>query len=234
MDKGIYLFFFSDPPSFAVFEKKDKIVLVMDYAQGGELYDYLNNMGRLSEWEARRIFRQIVSAIHCCHQNGIVHRDLKLENIILDDVGNVKIADFGMANYYSHTSKLETFCGSPLYASPEIVNGRSYYGPEVDVWSLGVILYTLVYGSMPFESNSLVSLKQQISEGDYRQPSKPSGIDDTVASESALRSAGTLLSRVRAPPPAPRPEGGPENLSFVVDWPYIQKPDHIYFYSQRK
>lgn len=157
-----------------VFEKKDKIVLVMDYAQGGELYDYLNKMGRLGEWEARRIFRQIVSAIHCCHQNGIVHRDLKLENIILDDAGNVKIADFGLANYYSHSSLLSTFCGSPLYASPEIVNGRSYYGPEVDVWSLGVILYTLVYGSMPFESNSLVSLKQQISDGEYRQPSKPS------------------------------------------------------------
>ncbi|KAK3792477.1 hypothetical protein RRG08_049176 [Elysia crispata] len=113
-----------------MFEKKDKIVLVMDYAQGGELYDYLNKMGRLSEWEARRIFRQIVSAIHSCHQNGIVHRDLKLENIILDDEGNVKIADFGLANYYSHSSMLTTFCGSPLYASPEIVNGRSYYGPE--------------------------------------------------------------------------------------------------------
>ncbi|CAG5125138.1 unnamed protein product, partial [Candidula unifasciata] len=73
-----------------VFEKRDKIVLVMDYAPGGELYDYLNQMGRLSEQEARRIFRQIVSAVHHCHQNGIVHRDLKLENIILDNEGNVK------------------------------------------------------------------------------------------------------------------------------------------------
>ncbi|BFZ08360.1 hypothetical protein BsWGS_11399 [Bradybaena similaris] len=154
-----------------VFEKKDKIVLVLDYAQGGELYDYLNKMGRLSESEARRIFRQIVSAIHYCHQNGIVHRDLKLENIILDDEGNVKIADFGLSNYYSHSSTLSTFCGSPLYASPEIVNGKPYHGPEVDVWSLGVILYTLVYGAMPFESNSLVSLKQQISDGDFKQPS---------------------------------------------------------------
>ncbi|CAG5117938.1 unnamed protein product, partial [Candidula unifasciata] len=113
-----------------VFEKKDKIVLVLDYAQGGELYDYLNKMGRLSENEARRIFRQIVSAIHYCHQNGIVHRDLKLENIILDDEGNVKIADFGLSNYYSNSSTLSTFCGSPLYASPEIVNGKPYHGPE--------------------------------------------------------------------------------------------------------
>ncbi|KAK0064239.1 NUAK family SNF1-like kinase 2, partial [Biomphalaria pfeifferi] len=157
-----------------VFEKKDKIVLVMDYAQGGELYDYLNKMGQLSEPEARRIFRQIVSAIHYCHQNSIVHRDLKLENIILDDEGNVKIADFGLSNYYSMNGTLKTFCGSPLYASPEIVNGRPYHGPEVDVWSLGVILYTLVYGAMPFESNDLITLKRQISEGDYAQPSKPS------------------------------------------------------------
>ncbi|CAL1542745.1 unnamed protein product [Lymnaea stagnalis] len=146
----------------------------MDYAQGGELYDYLNKMGKLSEVEARRIFRQIVSAMHYCHENGIVHRDLKLENIILDDEGNVKIADFGLSNYYSLNNTLKTFCGSPLYASPEIVNGRPYHGPEVDVWSLGVILYTLVYGAMPFESNDLVNLKRQISEGEYTQPSNQS------------------------------------------------------------
>ncbi|RUS86023.1 hypothetical protein EGW08_006235, partial [Elysia chlorotica] len=163
-----------------VFEKKDKIVLVMDYAQGGELYDYLNKMGRLGEWEARRIFRQIVSAIHCCHQ--VRFSSISALSLNCPCVCNPhrlpllysQIADFGLANYYSESSQLSTFCGSPLYASPEIVNGRPYYGPEVDVWSLGVILYTLVYGSMPFESNSLVSLKQQISDGDYRQPSRPS------------------------------------------------------------
>ncbi|BFZ10537.1 hypothetical protein BsWGS_13576 [Bradybaena similaris] len=160
-----------------VFEKKDKIVLVMDYAPGGELYDYLNKMGRLTEEEARRIFRQIVSAVHHCHENGVVHRDLKLENIILDNDGNVKIADFGLSNYFQPDSTLSTFCGSPLYASPEIVNGNPYHGPEVDVWSLGVILYTLVYGAMPFESSNVAILRQQICHGLYSEP--------IIASEAA-------------------------------------------------
>ncbi|XP_060062977.1 NUAK family SNF1-like kinase 1 [Ylistrum balloti] len=153
-----------------VFENKDRIILVMDCATGGELYDYISNRSRLSEADARRIFRQIVSAIHCCHQNGIVHRDLKLENIVLDQEGNVKIADFGLSNYFSENKLLSTYCGSPLYASPEIVNGNPYHGPEVDCWSLGVVLYTLVYGAMPFDSSDFKVLRKQISNGDYYEP----------------------------------------------------------------
>ncbi|XP_076447696.1 uncharacterized protein LOC143284666 [Babylonia areolata] len=158
-----------------VFEKKDRIVLVMDCALGGELYDHLNTHRHMSEPSTRRLFRQIVSAVHYMHQNSIVHRDLKLENIILDSEGNVKIADFGLANYFSYDQTLNTFCGSPLYASPEIVNGRPYHGPEVDVWSLGVVLYTLAYGAMPFESSNVKVLRQQISEGLYAEPAQPCG-----------------------------------------------------------
>lgn len=156
-----------------VFENKDRIILVMDCADGGELYDYINN-NQLTERDARRIFRQIVSAIHYCHQNGIVHRDLKLENILLDHENNAKIADFGLSNYYSHNDLLKTYCGSPLYASPEIVNGQPYHGPEVDCWSLGVVLYTLVYGTMPFDGTNFKKLRSQITTGDYYEPANPS------------------------------------------------------------
>ncbi|KAL8569911.1 NUAK SNF1-like kinase 1 [Nucella lapillus] len=158
-----------------VFEKKDRIVLVMDCALGGELYDHLNTHRHIPEPNTRRLFRQIASAVHYMHQNSIVHRDLKLENIILDSEGDVKIADFGLANYFSYDRTLDTFCGSPLYASPEIVNGKPYHGPEVDVWSLGVVLYTLAYGAMPFESSNLKVLRQQISDGLYAEPAQPCG-----------------------------------------------------------
>ncbi|XP_042360513.1 NUAK family SNF1-like kinase 2 [Plectropomus leopardus] len=159
---------------YEVFENKDKIVIVMEYASRGDLYDYICDKKNISEREARHFFRQIVSAVHYCHQNGIVHRDLKLENILLDGSGNVKIADFGLSNLYHGDEYLQTFCGSPLYASPEIVNGRPYRGPEVDTWSLGVLLYTMVHGTMPFDGNNHKSLVQQISTGNYRKPSNPS------------------------------------------------------------
>lgn len=157
-----------------VFENSSKIVIVMEYASRGDLYDYIIERQRLSEREARHFFRQIVSAVHYCHQNGVVHRDLKLENILLDANGNIKIADFGLSNLYHQGKFLQTFCGSPLYASPEIVNGKPYMGPEVDSWSLGVLLYILVHGSMPFDGQDHKTLVKQISNGAYRQPPKPS------------------------------------------------------------
>ncbi|XP_030633409.1 NUAK family SNF1-like kinase 2 [Chanos chanos] len=159
---------------YEVFESKDKIVIVMEYASQGDLYDYICDRQKITEREARHFFRQIVSAVHYCHKNGIVHRDLKLENILLDGNGNVKIADFGLSNLYHGDEYLQTFCGSPLYASPEIVNGRPYKGPEVDSWSLGVLLYILVHGAMPFDGQNHKNLVRQISTGEYRKPSKPS------------------------------------------------------------
>lgn len=159
---------------YEVFENKDKIVLVMQYASGGELYDYVSERKELSSEEARRIFRQVASAVYYCHKNKICHRDLKLENILLDEKGNAKIADFGLSNVYDERHFLSTFCGSPLYASPEIVKGTPYYGPEVDCWSLGVLLYTLVYGAMPFDGSNFKRLVRQISEADYYEPKRKS------------------------------------------------------------
>ncbi|KAJ8245694.1 hypothetical protein GJAV_G00273490 [Gymnothorax javanicus] len=159
---------------YEVFENKDKIVIVMEYASKGELYDYISERHRLSERETRRFFRQIVSAVHYCHKNGVVHRDLKLENVLLDDNCNIKIADFGLSNLYHKDKLLQTFCGSPLYASPEIVNGRPYRGPEVDSWALGVLLYTLVYGTMPFDGGDHKNLIHQITHGEYREPTQSS------------------------------------------------------------
>ncbi|NWS57500.1 NUAK2 kinase, partial [Chunga burmeisteri] len=155
-----------------VFENSSKIVIVMEYASKGDLYDYISERQRLTEQEARHFFRQVVSAVYYCHKNGIVHRDLKLENILLDTNGNIKIADFGLSNVYQHDKLLQTYCGSPLYASPEIINGRPYKGPEVDSWSLGVLLYILVHGTMPFDGHDYKTLVKQITSGDYREPTK--------------------------------------------------------------
>ncbi|XP_074500264.1 NUAK family SNF1-like kinase 1 [Sebastes fasciatus] len=157
-----------------VFESRDKIVIVMEYASRGELYDYIQERRRLPETEARGIFRQITSAVHYCHKNGVVHRDLKLENILLDQDFNVKLADFGLSNHFQRGILLQTYCGSPLYAAPEIVKGLPYQGPEVDCWALGVLLYALVYSSMPFDGANHTALTQQISQGRYRRPNPPS------------------------------------------------------------
>ncbi|KAM4737390.1 NUAK family SNF1-like kinase 1 [Anableps anableps] len=157
-----------------VFESRDKIVIVMEYASRGELYDYIQERKRLPETEARSIFRQIASAVHYCHKNGVVHRDLKLENILLDQDLNVKLADFGLSNNFQTGSLLQTYCGSPLYAAPEIVKGLPYTGPEVDCWALGVLLYALVYSSMPFDGANHAKLTEQISQGRYRRPNPPS------------------------------------------------------------
>lgn len=147
--------------------------MVIEYA-GGELFDYLVNHGRMPEEQARRFFQQILCAVEYCHRHKIVHRDLKPENLLLDSNLNVKIADFGLSNIMTDGDFLRTSCGSPNYAAPEVISGKLYSGPEVDVWSCGVILYVLLCGKLPFDDDFIPSLFKKIAR---RFPCTPLGVD---------------------------------------------------------
>lgn len=146
------------------------IYLVTEYAARGEIFDYLVANGRMKEDEAARVFAQIVSAIDYCHCKGVVHRDLKLENVLLDDDMNVKLADFGFSNTFIPGTPLKTWCGSPPYAAPELFLGVEYDGPKADIWSLGVVLYALVCGALPFDGVTLNQLRTFVMGGKFRIP----------------------------------------------------------------
>uniref|UniRef100_A0AAQ4PKK6 non-specific serine/threonine protein kinase n=1 Tax=Gasterosteus aculeatus aculeatus TaxID=481459 RepID=A0AAQ4PKK6_GASAC len=159
-----------NPTSLQKLFREVRIMKGLNHPNIGEVFDYLVSHGRMKEVEARAKFRQIVSAVHYCHTKKIVHRDLKAENLLLDADANIKIADFGFSNEFTLGNKLDTFCGSPPYAAPELFQGKKYDGPEVDVWSLGVILYTLVSGSLPFDGQNLKELRERVLRGKYRVP----------------------------------------------------------------
>lgn len=156
---------------YEVVETPSDIFVVMEYVKSGELFDYIVEKGRLGEKEARRFFQQIVSGVEYAHRNMVVHRDLKPENLLLDSNLNVKIADFGLSNVMRDGHFLKTSCGSPNYAAPEVISGRLYAGPEVDVWSCGVILYALLCGSLPFDDENIPNLFKKIKGAVYTLPS---------------------------------------------------------------
>ncbi|XP_028319806.1 serine/threonine-protein kinase SIK2 isoform X3 [Gouania willdenowi] len=155
---------------YQVMETKNMLYLVTEYAKNGEIFDYLAKHGRLSELEARRKFWQILSAVEYCHNRNIVHRDLKAENLLLDGHMNIKIADFGFGNFFQPGEPLATWCGSPPYAAPEVFEGQPYEGPQLDIWSMGVVLYVLVCGALPFGGPTLPVLRQRVLEGRFRIP----------------------------------------------------------------
>ncbi|XP_029628140.1 serine/threonine-protein kinase SIK2 [Salmo trutta] len=155
---------------YQVMETKNMLYLVTEFAKNGEIFDYLAKHGRLSELEARRKFWQILSAVEYCHNRNIVHRDLKAENLLLDGHMNIKIADFGFGNFFQPGEPLATWCGSPPYAAPEVFEGQQYEGPQLDIWSMGVVLYVLVCGALPFDGPTLPVLRQRVLEGRFRIP----------------------------------------------------------------
>ncbi|KAK0745334.1 kinase-like domain-containing protein [Apiosordaria backusii] len=154
---------------YTVIKTPTEIIMVLEYA-GGELFDYIVQHGKMREDEARRFFQQMLCAVEYCHRHKIVHRDLKPENLLLDENLNVKIADFGLSNIMTDGNFLKTSCGSPNYAAPEVIGGKLYAGPEVDVWSCGVILYVLLVGRLPFDDEHIPSLFAKIAKGSYMVP----------------------------------------------------------------
>ncbi|KAI9302327.1 kinase-like domain-containing protein [Cunninghamella echinulata] len=146
--------------------------ILMDYVNGGQLLHYIVKRQRLSERRARSFARQITSALDYMHRNSIVHRDLKIENILIDKSGRkIKIIDFGLSNLFCPERQLTTYCGSLYFAAPELLRATPYKGPEVDVWSLGVVIYVMVTGSVPFDDKSMPGLHDKIKRGEVNYPS---------------------------------------------------------------
>ncbi|KAJ9253435.1 hypothetical protein DTO207G8_4168 [Paecilomyces variotii] len=155
---------------YDVWENRGELYLVLEYVEGGELFEYVSTNGPLPEEEAVRLFRQIIAGLAYCHRFNICHRDLKPENILLDANHNIKLADFGMAALQPAGYWLNTSCGSPHYAAPEIIYGRRYRGDKADIWSCGIILYALLTGFLPFDGGDLPNTLRLVKKGEYFLP----------------------------------------------------------------
>lgn len=155
---------------FEVIDSPQHIFLITEFASGGELFDYIVSQGRVREREACWLFHQIINGCDYCHNGNIIHRDLKPENLLLDSNKCIKIVDFGLGNTFKMGALMKTACGSPCYAAPEMIAGKRYYGPAADMWSVGVILFALVCGYLPFDHPNTNTLYKKIMNGDYHCP----------------------------------------------------------------
>ncbi|CAL5199074.1 unnamed protein product [Lathyrus oleraceus] len=158
---------------YEVLASKTKICMVLEYVTGQELFHKIASKGKLNETEGRKLFQQLIDGVSYCHSRGVFHRDIKLENVLVDAKGNLKITDFGLSalpQQFREDGLLHTTCGSPNYVAPEILANRGYNGASSDVWSCGVILYVLLTGYLPFDDRNLAVLYQKVSKGDCQMP----------------------------------------------------------------
>lgn len=162
---------------YDVWETSTELYLILEYVEGGELFDYICENGRLSTSEALGYFQQIIAAVDYCHHFNIAHRDLKPENLLLDGNKNIKVADFGMAAWQKSSSNgmLRTACGSPHYAAPEVIAGTPYNGSASDIWSCGIILFALLAGKLPFDDDDLATLLEKVKAARFEIPSHIDG-----------------------------------------------------------
>ena len=191
---------------YAAFDTRRHVVLEMENVKGMSLHGFLKSKEkrRLDEPEAKRIFTQILKGIEHCHSNDVAHRDIKLENLLMDETQNIKIIDFGFSTCMSAFKKIRIFCGTPSYMSPEIVTRKEYSGPPADIWALGVLLYAMLCGTFPFRGATDKELYHRISHGLFTFPSHLSP------------SSKSLISRMLIINPDERP-----TVKDVLDDPWL-------------
>ena len=157
-----------------VFENKQHIFFVMEYASGGDLLQLVKAKRKISESKTQPIFRQIVQALAYCHSINVLHRDIKLDNILLSSENEVLLCDFGVSRFVTPGKIIKEQCGTPAYIAPEIISGEGYEGVGADIWSLGVLLYAMLTGTVPFRANNLKDLHTLICKGEFDIPKKVS------------------------------------------------------------
>ncbi|KAI8147967.1 kinase-like domain-containing protein [Fennellomyces sp. T-0311] len=179
---------------YEVFTDNENIYVAMEYVEGGELFEKIKLRHRLEEPLAKRWFREIIEAVDYIHKNGIVHRDLKPENVLIDKYQKIRICDFGFGKLCERQQVLNTYCGSPFYAAPEMVTATPYRGPPVDMWSCGVILFAMLAGTLPFQGDDMPQLFRRINSGAYTMPHHISREAADLISRLLCKSAKNRIS----------------------------------------
>ena len=144
---------------YEYFETEKHILFVIEVCAGGDLLNYVRRRRRLKEDLAKCLFKQIIESLAYCHSKNILHRDIKLDNILLDANGQVKLCDFGVGKIVKKGEKMTEQCGTPAYIAPEILRDQGYFGFAVDIWSSGVVLFAMLYGTVPFKANNMTELQ---------------------------------------------------------------------------